>query len=113
VKYLRKFDIAENRFLAKNSPISFVAGLRRLQLTDPLAAFDGPTSNRWEGRGGEKRGEKGKENATHPLSKILSCASYSIQPSSNASCYMQLLEEMYISLYVANTASLNITSCGF
>jgi len=43
------FDIAESRFLAQNAPKSLVAGL----CPDPQATFDGPTSKRGEGNGGE------------------------------------------------------------
>jgi len=65
------FDIAESRFLAYNASKSFVAGLRLDPLgeltapPDPLAAFDGPTSNR--GKGWGKEGGKGRGNGTHPL----------------------------------------------
>jgi len=52
-------------FLAQNAPKLFVAGLRpdpleSLQRSpDPLAAFDGPTSKRGEGRDEEERGQDG------------------------------------------------------
>jgi len=54
------FDITESRlFKAQNAPTSVVAGpdpLGSLQrYPDPLAAFDGPTSKRGEGRKGEGR----------------------------------------------------------
>jgi len=72
-------------FLAQNAPKSFVAGLRRDPLGEltalpqtPVAAFDGPTSKRGEGRGRKKKkddgwetGGKGTGDATHPHRKFL------------------------------------------
>jgi len=41
---------------------------------DPLAAFDGPTSKRGEGKGVEEKGGKKRGDATHPIWNVSSYA---------------------------------------